>query len=123
MFVFQNLATGENTHFALYLENGKLKASQNLFGDTVRSSIQLLPSNQIVTHHVTVSIATSHTNISFDDCLLGEQCHMTLKPSVIGPEVQLGGQLLAGGVAEVNPYLRSKLPTVKYFTGCFGVST
>lgn len=112
---------GSNAHLFVQLSDKKLIVSSNLYGDTISDALDLIPANQIVSHHINIDISPSQINVSLSDCVIGQKCHLTLLFDSIGQTVDINGPIILGGVDHVTPYLRSKLKSTHKYTGCLGV--
>jgi hypothetical protein len=92
-----------------------------MYGETVSGSIELPSQATVMSHNVHLTITTSHTNITIDNCPEGGNCDLTLQYTKVGVAINLRGHLVIGGVDIVTPYLRSKMRSLSKFTGCIGV--
>ena len=119
-YLQRSTETSHNSHFLLQLVNGQLFISQHLNGELLTEYLPLSPSNQIYSHNITVTITTNETTISLDGCV-SHQCHVTLRPSVIGYSINLNSDVWIGGLGRMTPYIRSKVATTNGFQGCIGV--
>ena len=127
LYVTKNSISGQFRRFSTTTGDSALQRSCQLVitvdnGWTVLSTeIPVTSSNDVSSHNVSITMTTTQIHMTLWSRQLhhGKCMSCDTRPSVIG---KLWNLNLWIGVGRMTPYIRSKLLTVKGFTGCLGES-